>query len=57
MAKIETLGWSVAVVWQCEMRDTAALVERLLEFLGPPPHSKRCTPNTALTPYSPLVVG
>jgi DNA mismatch endonuclease Vsr len=29
-------GWSAAVVWECEVRDTAALGERLQIFLGPP---------------------
>ena len=28
-------GWGVLVLWECEMRDEAALAERLSSFLGP----------------------
>ncbi len=41
MAAIADLGWSVAIVWQCELRDTTILAERLIQFLGPPTHAER----------------
>ena len=32
-------GWRVFVVWECEIEKDEALIERLMEFLGPaPPH-------------------
>jgi DNA mismatch endonuclease (patch repair protein) len=30
------MGWRVLTVWECEMRDEAALTERLRDFLQPP---------------------
>jgi DNA mismatch endonuclease (patch repair protein) len=57
MAKMAELGWSVDIVWQCELRNTATLTERLAAFLGPPPHAERRAPNTALASNSPFVVG
>jgi G:T-mismatch repair DNA endonuclease (very short patch repair protein) len=51
------LGWSVDIVWQCELRHTTTLVERLTQFLGPPPHAKRRTADATLTTKPPLVVG
>jgi DNA mismatch endonuclease (patch repair protein) len=38
-------GWSVDVIWQCEMRAESDLVARLSEFLGPPSYPKRRAPN------------
>jgi DNA mismatch endonuclease, patch repair protein len=35
---LRALGWDVLVVWQCETRDLAGLRERLVDFLGTPPH-------------------
>lgn len=35
-AKLEALGWRLAVVWECELRDMEALTQRLARFLGPP---------------------
>lgn len=33
-AELMALGWRVLVVWECEMRDAAALAGRLRAFLG-----------------------
>ncbi len=33
-AKLENLGWSVLVVWECETRNQSKLAEQLREFLG-----------------------
>ena len=41
LADLEGAGWDVLVVWQCELRDTAALTERLGKFLGPSAISDR----------------
>lgn len=56
LAEFAALGWSVAIVWQCETKEHTALAERLIKFLGPPPHPQRCTANSALTACPPLVV-
>lgn len=32
---LEALGWRVIVVWDCETRRSAEVLERLQEFLGP----------------------
>ena len=32
-AKLESLGWQVLVVWQCEINDLKALTSRLRDFL------------------------
>jgi DNA mismatch endonuclease (patch repair protein) len=29
-------GWKVLVIWECQTRDTEAVAERLMAFLGPP---------------------
>ena len=34
--KLVTLGWAVLVIWECELRDMAAVASRLQAFLGPP---------------------
>ncbi len=33
IAALSDLGWEVAVVWQCELRDESALMARLKDFL------------------------
>ena len=33
---LEGLGWSVLVIWECEVRDRDRLAERVSAFLGPP---------------------
>lgn len=48
IAEMAALGWSAFVIWQCEIRDTEVLTDRLIEFLGPPPHAKRGAPDPAL---------
>lgn len=35
-AALREAGWAVETVWECEMRDEAALRERLAGFLGAP---------------------
>jgi DNA mismatch endonuclease (patch repair protein) len=57
MAQMAELGWSVDIVWQCELRNMAALTERLVGFLGPPPHTEGRATNTALAPNAPFGVG
>lgn len=56
LTEIAALGWSVIVVWQCELRDMAAVAERLVRFLGPPPHAKRSPPDSALAAQAALGV-
>jgi DNA mismatch endonuclease (patch repair protein) len=34
-AKLEALGWRVEVVWECELKDAAALERRLTDMLLP----------------------
>lgn len=38
-AALEAAGWRILVVWECQLRDTAALSDRLRDFLGPPGRS------------------
>ena len=33
LAKLEAMGWRVLTVWECEVKKTAELVDRLTEFL------------------------
>ena len=35
-AALAALGWDALVVWECRLRDTAALEAALADFLGPP---------------------
>ncbi|MTW05630.1 very short patch repair endonuclease [Pseudoduganella ginsengisoli] len=35
IAKLNAAGWSVLVVWECELKDEATLRRRLQEFLEP----------------------
>lgn len=39
-AALRPAGWSLAVVWECRLRDPAALRRRLAAFLGPPSHRR-----------------
>lgn len=32
-ARLRDLGWSALVIWECETKDAAALIERLTSFL------------------------
>ena len=34
-SELEAIGWRVAVVWQCELKDLQLLERNLVEFLGP----------------------
>ncbi|SDY39846.1 very short patch repair endonuclease [Nitrosomonas halophila] len=34
--KLCEAGWSVLVIWQCELRDLKEVEQRAMEFLGPP---------------------
>ena len=43
VAELEANGWSVLVVWECEVGDKRVLTDRLVRFLGPvchPTHSR-----------------
>ncbi len=33
-ANLRALGWDVMIVWECELKDTAALAERIKAFLS-----------------------
>jgi DNA mismatch endonuclease (patch repair protein) len=35
MAKLKAAGWSVLVIWECEVRDQKALEAEIRSFLGP----------------------
>jgi DNA mismatch endonuclease (patch repair protein) len=35
-AALQVQGWRVLVIWECQTKDTPALTQRLLSFLGPP---------------------
>jgi DNA mismatch endonuclease (patch repair protein) len=35
--KLRELGWSVLVLWQCELAEVEAVADRLLDFLGRKP--------------------
>lgn len=34
IAELETAGWRVLVIWECETKNTEALAEKLRDFLG-----------------------
>lgn len=38
---LRQLGWQVLVVWECQLKDTAALSARLEAFLSAPPPPRR----------------
>ena len=40
-AALAAAGWQSSVVWQCELKDNAALIQRLGAFLDPTPISDR----------------
>lgn len=35
VSQLETLGWKVMVIWECEIGNTVHLQDRLQSFLGP----------------------
>jgi DNA mismatch endonuclease (patch repair protein) len=57
MDQMTALGWSVMIVWQCELRNGEVITERLAQFLGPPPHAERGTTDAALAASSAFVIG
>lgn len=32
-AELKALGWNVLTLWECEIKDTASLIDRITEFL------------------------
>lgn len=36
IALLEEQGWAVATVWECQLRDLAAVAEQMVAFLGKP---------------------
>ncbi|HXQ12574.1 MAG TPA: DNA mismatch endonuclease Vsr [Caulobacteraceae bacterium] len=40
-ARLEALGWRVEVIWECELKDPAALQARLAAMLGEHPPTSR----------------
>ncbi len=40
LALLAQLGWSALVIWECELRDEAALSEKLADFLDVPPSAR-----------------
>jgi DNA mismatch endonuclease Vsr len=36
VASLESLGWSVMTVWECEAKDEAQVSQSIQRFLGPP---------------------
>ena len=34
LARLEALGWRVELVWECDLKDLAALVQRLTKLLA-----------------------
>ncbi|MGA0594591.1 very short patch repair endonuclease [Enterovirga sp. CN4-39] len=36
LSDVITLGWDAQVIWECEVKDVAALSDRLRALLGPP---------------------
>ena len=41
LAALRRAGWSVSVVWQCELKNAETLMRRLKTFLGHPNNRKR----------------
>ena len=61
-AKLETMGWQVLVVWECELKDEAGLEGALVEALTlrtppPPAPSPRPIPSSASPAASPSPAG
>lgn len=51
LTALETLGWDVLIVWECEVFDLPALTLRLKSFLAPSRDMRRVDPR--LGTYSP----
>jgi DNA mismatch endonuclease (patch repair protein) len=39
-AALEAMGWRAVTLWECELKDEAALAERLAELVTPPPPAR-----------------
>lgn len=37
LMQLSDRGWSALVIWECEIRDSEGLAQKLLDFLTPPP--------------------
>jgi DNA mismatch endonuclease (patch repair protein) len=44
ISKLQALGWSVLVVWQCELKDESSITERALLFLSGNPEKRSTRP-------------
>jgi DNA mismatch endonuclease, patch repair protein len=41
--ELQSLGWSVLTIWQCEIAETGELSQSLVDFLGKPPSRHKTT--------------
>jgi DNA mismatch endonuclease (patch repair protein) len=39
-SELEKLGWRVLAIWECQLKDEAALTKKIQDFLGPVQSSK-----------------
>lgn len=46
VAKLEALGWKVLTIWECEIKKTADLVDRVTEFLADVPRPQETGQQT-----------
>lgn len=46
-AALEAAGWTVVIVWECELKDAPALSARLASVIGVPPRGAASTASTA----------
>jgi DNA mismatch endonuclease (patch repair protein) len=44
-AALEAMGWRAVTLWECELKDEAALAERLAELVTPPPARPSSAPG------------
>jgi len=52
LAALESDGWRVLTIWECELTNQSSLEERLIAFLDPAGESLRCPRNSGLRPIS-----
>jgi len=50
LQRLQSMGWDVLIVWECQTHDAAALAKRIVEFLGPPRAHGRCGSAVAASP-------
>ncbi|MEJ1979023.1 MAG: very short patch repair endonuclease [Acetobacteraceae bacterium] len=43
--RLKEMGWDYLIIWECEMKDPAAVQKRVAEFLGPTRHLKLGKPS------------